>query len=109
MTTTTAPCLIATHNLETVLAPIHQAHGLTNEYYTEQRHFELERDQLLGRNWACVGFASDLPNNSYVKPVDFMGLPLLLIRNREGLVQVFHNVCSHRGVKLVQEAGDVQG
>ncbi|MGP4848014.1 aromatic ring-hydroxylating oxygenase subunit alpha, partial [Marinobacter sp. 1Y8] len=29
--------------------------------------------------------------------------------NREGTVQVFHNVCSHRGMKLVHEEGVVQG
>ncbi|KMM85367.1 choline monooxygenase [Pseudomonas taetrolens] len=101
--------LIPVHILETVLAPIEQAHGLTNDFYTEQPYFELDRDQIMGRNWACIGFASDLPTNAYVKPVDFMGLPLLIMRNREGQVQVFHNVCSHRGVKLVQEAGAIQG
>lgn len=95
--------------LENVLLPIEQASGLPNAFYTEQSKFELERDQVMAKTWACVGFASDLPNKGSVNPVDFMGLPLLLMRNREGLVQVFHNVCSHRGVKLVQEAGDVQG
>ncbi|WP_177432032.1 aromatic ring-hydroxylating oxygenase subunit alpha [Pseudomonas sp. o96-267] len=100
---------IPVHQLETVLAPIHQATGLSNEFYTDQKLFELERDQVMGKTWACVGFASDLNQNGSVKPVDFMGLPLLLMRNREGLVQVFHNVCSHRGMKLVEEAGTVQG
>jgi choline monooxygenase len=95
--------------LERVLNPIDQATGLGNQFYTEQRYFELERDQVMGKTWACVGFASDLVKNGSVKPVDFMGLPLLLMRNREGLVQVFHNVCSHRGMKLVQEEGEVQG
>ncbi len=42
-------------------------------------------------------------------PLDFMNLPLLMMRNRQGEVQVFHNVCSHRGMKLVHEAGEVQG
>ncbi|MES2259547.1 MAG: aromatic ring-hydroxylating dioxygenase subunit alpha [Pseudomonadota bacterium] len=100
---------IPVQQLENVLRPIHQASGLGNEFYTEQAYFELERDQVMAKTWACVGFASDLPNNGSVNPVDFMGLPLLLTRNREGLVQVFHNVCSHRGMKLVQEAGEVQG
>jgi choline monooxygenase len=64
---------------------------------------------LMGKGWTCIGFATDLPQKSYVKPVDFMGLPLLMMRNREGELKVFHNVCSHRGVKLVQEAGAIQG
>jgi choline monooxygenase len=101
--------LIPTQSLETILNPIEHATGLSNAFYTEQRYFELERDQLMGKTWACIGFASDLTQNGSVKPIDFMGLPLLLMRNREGLVQVFHNVCSHRGMKLVQEEGTVQG
>jgi choline monooxygenase len=108
MTHTISP-LIPVQQLESVLRPIHEATGLGNAFYTEQHYFELERDQVLGKTWACVGFAGDLPNNGSVKPVDFMGLPLLLMRNRGGVLQVFHNVCSHRGMKLVQEAGDVQG
>ena len=100
---------IPVQQLERVLNPIDQATGLANQFYTEQRYFELERDQVMGKTWACVGFASDLVKNGSVKPVDFMGLPLLLMRNRQGLAQVFHNVCSHRGMKLVQEEGEVQG
>lgn len=108
MTQSTYPN-IPVHQLETVLNPIHQATGLPNEFYTQQSYFELERDQIMGKTWACIGFASDLTKNGSVKPVEFMGLPLLLMRNREGVVQVFHNVCSHRGMKLVEEAGEVQG
>ncbi|WP_109514890.1 aromatic ring-hydroxylating oxygenase subunit alpha [Pseudomonas ovata] len=101
--------LIPVQELTDVLNPIEHAHGLTNEFYTEQKFFELERDELMGKGWTCIGFASDLAQKSYVKPVDFMGLPLLMMRNREGELKVFHNVCSHRGVKLVQEAGPIQG
>lgn len=104
-----AKTLIPVHNLTNVLNPIEHAHGLTNEFYTDQKFFELERDELMGKGWTCIGFASDLPQKAYVKPVDFMGLPLLMMRNREGELKVFHNVCSHRGVKLVQEAGPIQG
>lgn len=107
--TMTSKNLIPVQSLTNVLNPIEHAHGLTNEFYTEQKFFEQDRDELMGKGWACIGFATDLPQKSYVKPVDFMGLPLLMMRNREGELKVFHNVCSHRGVKLVQEAGAIQG
>ena len=107
--TNTTTHRIAFHKLEDVLRPIHEATGLGNEFYTEQAMFELERDQVMAKTWACVGFESDLPKNGTVNPVDFMGLPLLLMRNRDGLLQVFHNVCSHRGMKLVEQPGEVQG
>ncbi|WP_175946300.1 aromatic ring-hydroxylating dioxygenase subunit alpha [Caballeronia sp. BCC1704] len=95
--------------LETVLKPIDQATGLGNKFYTDDQYFKTERDAVLGNEWVCIGFESDVSRKSSVKPIDFMGLPLLMMRNREGVLQVFHNVCSHRGMKLVHEAGDIQG
>jgi len=34
-----------------------------------------------------------------------MGLPLLITRDKTEKVRVFHNVCSHRGMQLVTDAG----
>jgi len=109
MNAPTEPQRFPVFKLNNVLKPIEQATGLGNEFYTDETYFKTERDQVLGQGWACIGFASDVGQNGFVKPVDFMGLPLLLMRNREGALQVYHNVCSHRGMKLVQEAGEIQG
>ena len=35
-----------------------------------------------------------------------MGLPLLMVRDQNGHAHVFHNVCRHRGMQLVAEAGE---
>ncbi|AWI74912.1 2Fe-2S ferredoxin [Parazoarcus communis] len=95
--------------LKNVLNSIEEAVGLGNEFYTDDSYFKFERDRVLAQGWACIGFASDVGTNNYVKPIEFMGLPLLMMRNRDGALQVFHNVCSHRGMKLVHEAGEIQG
>ncbi len=90
---------------EAVLAPIHAARGLPNEAYTDQAVFAFERDAVLGRSWASIAYARDLPETGSVLPVDFMGLPLLVLRDATGDVRVFHNVCSHRGRMLVDAPG----
>ena len=95
--------------LESVLHPIEDATGLPNETYTSDAFLRREREQVLGRGWAGLAFASDLPRPGYARPVDFMGLPLLVLRNRQNEIRVFHNVCSHRGMILVHEAMEVQG
>jgi choline monooxygenase len=68
-----------------------------------------ERDQVLGTSWAGLWFAGDLPEQGYAKPVEFMGLPLVITRNKQDEIKVFHNVCSHRGMVLVKEEISVQG
>ena len=96
-------------SLESILKPIEAATGLPNQAYTSASFIEYERDHVLGSSWAGLWFASDLPKNGTVKPVDFMGLPLLIMRNKSDQINVFHNVCSHRGMKLVREEMVVQG
>ena len=96
-------------SVESVLKPIEQSTGLPNEAYISDRVFREERDQVLGTAWAGLAFASDLPQGGYAKPVDFMGLPLLILRGKDGQIRVFHNVCSHRGMILVDQEKPVTG
>lgn len=80
--------------------PIAAAIGLPNQLYTTDEGFIEDRDKVIAPSWACIGFADDLPEKNYVFPVDFMGLPLLITRDNDDQIRVFHNVCSHRGMHL---------
>lgn len=101
--------IIPMTTLDDVRKPLAEAAGMPNAVYTDDALFELERDEVLGKTWAALGFTSDLPTNGFAKPVDFMGLPLAIMRNRDGEYKVFHNVCSHRGMILLTEETDVEG
>ena len=94
--------------LDQVLKPIEQARGLPNLAYTNDAFFRHERDQVFAQSWAGLWFASDLPQKGAVKRVDFMGLPLIILRNWQDEIKVFHNVCSHRGMILVRDHLTVQ-
>ncbi|MDA9240780.1 aromatic ring-hydroxylating dioxygenase subunit alpha [bacterium] len=97
---------IPTIDLDTVAKPISSARGMPGSTYTDPQLFSFERDKVLGKTWAGLAFASELPLNGSLLPVDFMGLPLLVTRTHEGDINVFHNVCSHRGMTLVSAAQD---
>jgi len=91
--------------LSRVDAPIARATGLPNQSYVTDQSFVQDREQVMGTGWCCIGFVDQLPQPGYALPMDFMELPLLLVRDADNAVRVFHNVCSHRGLKLVDEAG----
>jgi choline monooxygenase len=95
--------------LERVLRPTAAAHGLPNEAYTSPDCFRHERAALIGRSWAGLAFTDAIPARPVAQPLEFMGLPLLITRDRHGTLRVFHNVCSHRGMKLVDQATEVPG
>ncbi|MEO7760448.1 MAG: aromatic ring-hydroxylating dioxygenase subunit alpha [Casimicrobiaceae bacterium] len=88
--------------------PTASATGLPREVYTRNDFFDLERDHVLASTWMCVGIAADLPQPGAVLPYDFAGIPILLLRDTDGSVRAFHNVCSHRGVQLVAEPRTVR-
>ena len=96
-------------SLDNVTAPVAVARGLPNAHYTDPGVFAEEREALLFSKWAGVGFGKDIPNPGDVKPVDFLGVPLLLTRDESGAVRVYQNTCRHRGMILVAEPGNVRG
>ena len=100
--------IIEKKKLDIVNKPISQAHGLPNECYTSKEYTFIERKKLFEDKWTVIGTASSLPNVGDVKPFDLLGLPLLIVRNKKNKIKVFHNVCSHRGVKLVDKPGNIR-
>ena len=101
--------LIPLTAIDAVRRPIAEATGMPNAVYSNPDLFEFERDTILGNTWAGIAFTSELPRKGYAKPLEFMGLPLLIMRNRSGDYNVFHNVCSHRGMPLVKEETAIDG
>ncbi len=96
-------------DLSIVLKPIEEARGLPNDCYVSEQHFALEKERVFFAGWSAVGFISDAPSSGDVCPLDFLGMPLLLVRNKDGALKVFQNVCRHRGMILVDEPSHLRG
>ncbi len=100
--------IINKEKLDIVSKPIKDAHGLPNECYTSKEYTLIERKKLFEDKWMVIGVASSLPNVGDAKPVDILGMPILLVRGKDKKIRVFHNVCSHRGLKLVTKSGNIK-
>ena len=87
--------------LKAVDKPIEAANGLPNECYTSEDYLRYERDKVFCDKWSVVGVGSSLPNPGDAKPYNLLGIPLILVRDKDMKIRVFHNVCSHRGLKLL--------
>lgn len=100
----TAPQIAELHDaMREITAADGASRGLPNATYHDESLFAFERDQIIGRSWAAIGYRSELIGPGFAKPVDLMGIPLLIILDKSDDLRVFHNVCSHRGMKLVRE------
>ncbi len=99
--------IIDKKKLDVVNNSIEKAHGLPNECYTSKDYTLIERKKLFEDKWIVVGVTNSIPEIGDVKPIDILGMPILILRNKQNEVKVFHNVCSHRGVKLVSKSGKI--
>ena len=95
--------------LRNVLSPIESANGLPNACYTSDEMYRHEQDTLFRDSWAAIGFGKDISAPGMVRPVTFLGIPMLLVRTREGDINVFQNVCRHRGMILVDTPRQLRG
>ncbi|MEM9576713.1 MAG: aromatic ring-hydroxylating dioxygenase subunit alpha [Pseudomonadota bacterium] len=98
-----------TTDLSSVRRPIAEANGLPNAHYTDPAVFDEEKQALLFEGWSGLAVAADVPETGDAVPLTFLGMPLLLIRDREARVRVFQNICRHRGMILVQEPRKIEG
>ena len=100
--------LIDKAKLDVVSKPIAESHGLPNECYTSQEYTKIERKKLFEDKWVVVGVASSVPNKGDAKPFKLLDLPIIILRDKKNKIRVFHNVCSHRGYKILQKPCNVK-
>lgn len=84
---------------------------LPGKYYHDPAIYELELENIFSRMWVCVGRAETLPPKPGAYQVVTIGREsVVIVRNRDGVLQAFLNVCRHRGSRLCSEAtGQLKG
>lgn len=73
---------------------------LQRNIYSSQSHFDDEQKSVFRQNWVCAGFGHQIPKAGDVAPVTVGGMPLMLVRQGDMSLSVFHNVCRHRGAQI---------
>ena len=89
--------------LTAVVKPIETANGLPNECYTNKDYMAHEKEKIFCNKWTVIGVGSSVPNPGDSRPYHLFGIPLIIIRGKDMKIRVFHNVCSHRGFKLLDK------
>jgi phenylpropionate dioxygenase-like ring-hydroxylating dioxygenase large terminal subunit len=66
-------------------------------------HYELERKAIFGETWLNVGRVEQIAKKGayFTKEIVAAKTSVIIVRDMDGEVRAFHNVCRHRGNKLV--------
>jgi phenylpropionate dioxygenase-like ring-hydroxylating dioxygenase large terminal subunit len=85
------------HYPELGVGPISFGDSVSPQFY------ELERDAIFKRAWLNVGRVEDLPRagSYFTKEIRAARASVLVVRDTQSQVRAFHNMCRHRGNKLV--------
>lgn len=69
--------------------------------------YELEREKIFRKVWLKFGTESELPNpgDYKVRELAVVDSSIIVVRGKDRRLRAFHNVCTHRGNKVVPTAG----
>ncbi len=71
------------------------------EAYVSADYARAERDRLWRKVWLQAGRVEDIPNPGDFITYDITDDSVIILRGEDGSIRAFHNVCPHRGRRLV--------
>jgi choline monooxygenase len=77
-------------------ADITQAWTLPARLYTDETVFTAENEKIFSRTWQVVGHASQVAHAGDYFTTERAGEPLVFVRDLDGKLRGFYNVCRHR-------------
>jgi choline monooxygenase len=72
--------------------------------YRDPAVFAEERRRIFARTWQFLGLEADLAEPGDFISRELAGYPIVAVRDTDGTLRAFHNVCRHRAGPLVDEA-----
>ena len=85
------------HYPELGTEPVSYEDSISPEFY------EAEREAVFKRAWLNVGRVEQVPRKGsyFTKELKVANTSIIVVRTSSGEVKAFHNICRHRGNKLV--------
>jgi Rieske 2Fe-2S family protein len=97
------PTVTPAAELEALLATRRDGHGMPRAFYHDDALYAAEMRTIWQGGWLFAGFEIEIPKAGDFLTLTVAGSPVLVIRDDEGRVRAFHNVCRHRGTQLCRK------
>ena len=84
-----------------------RSYSLNKTAYTDPRWAHVDRDAIFRRSWQWVCHIEKLCEPGSYVAVEVAEQPIAVLRDREGTLRAFYNVCKHRAHELLSGEGQV--
>ncbi|MFN3994378.1 MAG: SRPBCC family protein [Tabrizicola flagellatus] len=91
-----------------VSVPFERARAMPKSVYTSEAFAKAEETHVFAKEWLCAGRADALPNPGDYLTMVIAGEPVIILRDREGVLRGMSNVCRHRMSTLLEGRGNVR-
>lgn len=91
---------------ESTRRPLLEAETLPGHCYTSEAFYQREVEGIFLKTWNFIGRVDRVPNPGDYFAFEFVGVPVVVLRDNEGRVRAFANTCRHRGAKIACGEGN---
>lgn len=91
-----------------VARPFERALAMPKAVYTSPDFAEAEQQHIFAKDWLCAGRTDALANPGDYLTMTIAGEPVIILRDREGVLRGMSNVCRHRMSTLLEGRGNVR-
>ena len=95
-------------SLESSACDVNSAETLPPLCYTDPEFYAFEKEAIFDREWLCVGRAAWAKEPGDYFTASQVGEPIVVIRNREGVLQAMSSVCRHRAALVADGHGNAR-
>ncbi|MEO9140305.1 MAG: aromatic ring-hydroxylating dioxygenase subunit alpha [Jatrophihabitans sp.] len=77
---------------------------LASPFYTSREIFELDVSAIFGHSWIFVANEAEIPEPGDYVTVEVGAWSVIIVRDDDEQVRAWHNVCRHRGARILNDA-----
>ncbi|GAA4486078.1 aromatic ring-hydroxylating oxygenase subunit alpha [Gluconacetobacter asukensis] len=84
-------------------------HALESAFYTDPEIFRADMDAIFHQHWIYAAVECEVPEAGDALAVDIGASSVVIVRGDDEQIRAFHNVCRHRGARLLPPGLSIVG
>lgn len=88
--------------------PLEDGLALPPAVFSHEGFAAIEEERIFRRAWQCIGRVDELTQPGDYLTDDLAGDPIFVVRDGEGAIRAFPNICRHRAARLLGGSGNVR-
>ena len=83
--------------------PLERAHTIPSWWYSDPAIYAAECRTVFAKTWQMAGRVDQLVESGSFLTTEIAGEPIVVVRDQDGVLRAFFNVCRHRAARVLEE------